>query len=361
MDNELTIFLVCALFFIGIGGFSILLNSILLKFSRTLGIREKGDVIRWANTSKPALGGITFYIVFLFSFVFHGLVFSNGDILHNSVALGLLGSGSLAFIMGLADDAYNTRPILKFTVQVLCGVLMISTGTCISVFELPFLNQLLTILWVVGIMNSINMLDNMDGISSVTTFFIFLIACIYLGLHRNFSMPEFIILLGMMASLLAFLFFNWSPSRMYMGDTGSQFLGVILAYIGIKLFWNASLMSGFSSAGLQVSTLVVAFLLPLVDTTIVSVLRIMRKQSPFIGGRDHTSHNLVYLGMSDSQVAMSFVWVSLINALICYFIFRFVDTWTTGLTIFCVVYSLTIFVSLFFLCFKQREHYTTKS
>ena len=357
METGLKIFLICAAFFVAVSAFSFLLNSILLKFAKTLGIRDKKDIVRWASTTKPALGGITFYIIFLISFIFHGLFFSSQDIMHNMAALGLLGTGSLAFLMGLADDAYNTRPFLKFIVQVACALIMISSGTVINLFETAWLNQLLTVLWVVGIMNSINMLDNMDGISTITSLLIFLIAIVFIALHQDFSRPEFFILLGMVASLCAFLFFNWSPSRMYMGDTGSQFLGLILAFIGVQFFWNSTLLNGLSSPGQQVSILAIGFLLPLVDTTIVSINRIIRGQSPFIGGRDHTTHNLGYLGLSDSQVGLTFAAVSLINGLICFFIFRFVETWTTSLTLFCVLYCLTIFVALFLLCFRQRELY----
>ncbi len=357
MELDLKIFLICSGFFAAMGGFSFLLNSILLKFARTLGIRDKGDIVRWASTSKPALGGITFYIVFLISFIFHGLFFPSSDILHNVAALGLLGTGSLAFLMGLADDAYNTRPFLKFLVQVGCALMMISTGTLIDIFDTAWMNQLLTVTWVVGIMNSINMLDNMDGISTITSLFIFLIGVIFISLHQDYSRPEFFILLGLMASLSAFLFFNWSPSRMYMGDTGSQFLGLILAFVGIHYFWNSSLINDMSSPGQQVSILAIGFLLPLVDTTIVSINRLLRGQSPFIGGKDHTTHNLGYLGLSDSQVALAFTAISAFNALICFFMFRFVEAWTTSLTLFCVLYCLTIFVVLFLLCYRQRSLY----
>ena len=110
----------------------------------------------------------------------------------------------------------------------------------ISIFEMDFLNYIITILWVVGIMNSINMLDNMDGITTVTSIFIFLTALIFLALQNSFQHYDFMIVLGMMGGLISFLFYNWSPSKMYMGDSGSQFLGLLLAIIGIKYFWNST-------------------------------------------------------------------------------------------------------------------------
>jgi UDP-GlcNAc:undecaprenyl-phosphate/decaprenyl-phosphate GlcNAc-1-phosphate transferase len=357
MILDIKTFVICSGFFLGIWGFSMLLYSILLKFSRNLGIRDKGDIIRWATTSKPALGGIAFYIVFLISFIFESIIFESPDLFANIGALGLLGAGSLAFLMGLADDAYNTRPILKFLVQVVCAGLLIGTGTSIDLFENELWNQVLTVLWVIGIMNSINMLDNMDGISTLTSLFIFMIAALYIALHNNLKSPDFIILLGLIATLFAFLFFNWSPSRMYMGDTGSQFLGIILAYIGIKYFWNSTLIDGTSSLSQQIWIFLIGFLLPITDTTIVTLNRILRGRSPFIGGRDHTTHNLVYFGLSDSQVALSFTAISIINLFLCFFLYRFIEEWTTLLNVFCGLYCFAIFASLLYLCIKQRDLY----
>jgi UDP-GlcNAc:undecaprenyl-phosphate/decaprenyl-phosphate GlcNAc-1-phosphate transferase len=149
----------------------------------------------------------------------------------------------------------------------------------------------------------------MDGISTLTSLFIFMIAALYIALHNNLKSPDFIILLGLIATLFAFLFFNWSPSRMYMGDTGSQFLGIILAYIGIKYFWNSTLIDGTSSLSQQIWIFLIGFLLPITDTTIVTLNRILRGRSPFIGGRDHTTHNLVYFGLShiDNQPLSMFL------------------------------------------------------
>jgi UDP-GlcNAc:undecaprenyl-phosphate GlcNAc-1-phosphate transferase len=202
------------------------------------------------------------------------------------------------------------------------------------------------------------MLDNMDGISTLTSLFIFLIAALYIALHNDLKSPDFIILLGLIASLFAFLFFNWSPSKMYMGDTGSQFLGIILAYIGIKFFWNSTLLNGENGFSQQVWVFLIGFLLPIADTTIVSLNRILRGQSPFIGGRDHTTHNLVYFGLSDSQVALSFAAISMINLFLCFFIFRFIEEWTMILSILCGLYCFSIFASLLYLCIKQRDKYS---
>ncbi len=354
-------FLVYAVFFLGITGFSFILYGVLLKFSRNLGIRQEKDVVRWASTAKPALGGIIFYIVFLIAAASYAMFFDGSNRVSDLQSIGSLAAISLAFMMGLADDAYDTRPFLKFGVQVFCGVILIVTGTGISLFESELLNMTLTLVWVVGIMNSINMLDNMDGITTLTSMFILLNALIFMSLHGAFQSPDFIICIGVIGALFAFLFYNWNPSKMYMGDSGSQFLGMLLAMIGIRYFWNSTFLDGTVSQWQQIFTLLIAFLLPIVDTTIVSINRIGRGQSPFVGGKDHTTHNLSYLGMSDSQVALTFAGFSVANLILCYVLFRFVDVWNSYIAIICSVYALSIFVAFFILCKKQKHLYTDQT
>ena len=134
-EEALIQFLIFAVFFLGICGFSFILYGVLLKFSTTLGIRQEKDVIRWASTAKPALGGIIFYIVFLVAAACHTMFSEGTEHVSGLQTLGSLTAISLAFIMGLADDAYNTRPFLKFGVQLLCGIILIFTGTGITLFE----------------------------------------------------------------------------------------------------------------------------------------------------------------------------------------------------------------------------------
>ncbi len=158
---------------------AIMCNVILLRFSQSLGIRNKNDVvIRWSNESKPSLGGVSFFVVFVFASIAYSIVFGgNEDVFRNPKFVGLFTAGSIAFVMGLADDAYNTRPMIKLSVQILCGVLFVLTGTSIDLFHSFWPDAIVTTVWVVIVMNSLNMLDNMDGITGTTVFFI-LISCL---------------------------------------------------------------------------------------------------------------------------------------------------------------------------------------
>jgi len=329
--------------------FSLLINSVFMRFARTLGMREQQLAMeRWSNRTKPAFGGIGFYIVFLVCFAFYGVLFPGLalDALRPEL-LGLLAATSLGFLMGLADDAYNTRPLLKFTVQVMCGAILVATGTTIQIFDHPWANALLTLLWVVGMMNSINMLDNMDGITTVVSMAILMAGITIMVLTGSIDPVFMLLMVGTMAALGGFLFFNWNPSRMFMGDTGSQFLGVFLAFIGIRFFWNAPSPLGELEPMRQFTATILVFLLPLSDTTIVSINRIARGSSPFVGGRDHTTHHLSYAGFSDGQVALTFIAVALFNVFLSYIIFRFVTIWQNIHTVLFVSYCLVVFGTLF--------------
>jgi UDP-GlcNAc:undecaprenyl-phosphate GlcNAc-1-phosphate transferase len=349
MYSGTQLFLIYSGFFFAALVFSLLIDSLFMRFARTLGIREKDQMlVRWSSTSKPAFGGIGFFILFLVSWTLHGVIFpGEGSAALRPELLGLLAATSLGFLMGLADDAYNTRPLLKFIVQLACGGILIASGTCIDLFEAHWLNVAITLLWVVGMMNSINMLDNMDGITTTVSMAIIACALVVLIVTDAMDPVYMVLMVGTMAALGGFLFFNWNPSRMYMGDTGSQFLGVLLAFIGIRFFWNASSAMGTWEPARQVLLPIMVFLLPIVDTTVVSINRIARGHSPFVGGRDHTTHHLSYLGLSDGQVALTYIGLSLVNVFLTFVVFRFVAEWKNIHTLLFVSYVLVVFGTLF--------------
>ncbi len=348
-----------SLFFIAVVFFTIVINSILLRFSRTLGIRDKDQqhMIRWSPVHKPSLGGITFFIAFLISISAYSVLFRSGfDTFQHKSVLALVMVTSIAFTMGLADDAYNTRPWLKFFMQLACGLVLVLADIYIRITPYETLNYALTILWVAGLMNSINMLDNMDGITASVSggIIVMLLTSVF-----YFNVPgyfDFMILLGVLGSLIGFLFHNWNPSRMFMGDTGSQFLGVLLAYFSIKYFWNARDAMGEIIQAKQFCLLVIGFCVPLVDTGVVVINRLARGQSPFVGGKDHTTHHLSYLGFSDRQVALIFIGLNLISLLLVVVMLRLIEGWAHWLTFAFLAYFLTVFSVMLYISRKNKKH-----
>jgi len=292
------------------------------------------------------LGGITFFIIYLIGVIFIRF-FYDVQATSNLSLIGIFLSVIIAFTLGLFDDAYDTKPIIKFLTQLLCGLILIATGNFIKIFSSDILNYTITLFWVIGIMNSINMLDNMDAITSIVSLLIFLLTLLNMYILGSFYDSNFLVIVGLVGALISFLFFNWHPSKMFMGDTGSQFLGMFLAVIGIKYFWNGTDFYSNAIHIKQFFMVLIAFPLPIIDTTTVFIKRISKGKSPFIGGKDHTTHHLAYLGLSCSQVALVFLGISIISNILVITII-FISAWKL---IYTIVYSL-YFVSLFAVLFK---------
>ena len=337
-----------ALFFLISGFFSFLINWLFLKFSFNLGARNEGEInqVRWSSNIKPAIGGISFFIVFLISISVIGTLPRQTDYLLDKHLIGIIASTSLGFILGLADDAYNTNPLAKFILQLSCAFILIISDVYIKISGNPAIDFIITIVWVIGLMNSINMLDNMDAITTTISM------CIIIGLIAIIALSGpalstfyLVMLVGVFGALSGFLFFNWNPSRIIMGDTGSQFLGVFLASTSILFFWN------FKDAGstlyIQPKQFIVPmllFIVPLIDTTTVTIRRIMRRQSPFVGGKDHITHHLAYLGLSDKLVAVTLIVTSLLSLPFVLLLILQVIEWTGWITLYAFIYFGAIFL-----------------
>jgi UDP-GlcNAc:undecaprenyl-phosphate/decaprenyl-phosphate GlcNAc-1-phosphate transferase len=352
--------LLYTLLFCGTLIFSILINGLFLNFSQNLGIRRnQGVQIRWSASAKPALGGISFYIIFLISFIFLELLSEDTHgYLASKKIVGLLFALTLAFLMGLADDAFDTKPLVKFMVQCFCGIILISTGTKINTFESEFLNYSLTLLWVVGMMNSINMIDNMDAISTIVSI---AICAFTLYINMYFKMatsPVSLITLTVIGTLLGFLIYNWHPSKIFMGDTGSQFLGIFLAFCGIESCWNIPVASGPNNLPVMhpLHNLVIValvFIMPITDTVIVVINRLLKGSSPFIGGRDHTTHYLFYNGITEKRIALLFLLINTFGGLLA-FILIAQPEFSIETSLLYGIYPVVLFLFLFYLT-KRKD------
>ncbi|MCB0515869.1 MAG: MraY family glycosyltransferase [Chitinophagales bacterium] len=273
-------------------------------------------LVRWSTAAKPRIGGFIFFSVFLLTIGISYYFFPQFFPQDKSLWF-LLAATTLAFVLGWWDDVKNVPPIVKSIGQFFCAQLLYSGGFELVLSPWNELNYIFTILWVVGIMNSLNMLDNMDGIAASVALFIVLIMLYANYMQGNNSLILFLCL-PVIGSLLAFLQYNWHPSKIYMGDAGSQFLGVFLAAIALKTLIPQQSSEALATQGaiFHWGALIlpfVVFSLMIIDTATVTVRRIRRGQSPFVGGKDHTTHNLAFLGLKDAQVAWSFVFFSVIN------------------------------------------------
>lgn len=336
---------------------TVFINGVLLKFVKTLGIREQSTtIIRWSPVSKPSLGGITFFLIFLLSISSFSFFFPGNIIFHDNHSLALIIICILGFLLGLGDDAYNTNPLLKLFVQTLCGVVLWLCGAGIKITPYEWLNITLTIIWVIGVMNSINMLDNMDGITASVSASIILSFILIQIVSDKIHLFDMFVLCAVLASVIGFLFHNWNPSRMFMGDTGSQFLGVFLAYYGIRYFWNGTDIQSSLIQSKQITLVLIGFMIPILDSSIVIINRLLRGQSPAVGGKDHTTHHLSYLGYSDSQVGFIFLGLSAFSTLLILVMVRLIDGWSHLYTIAFWCWFFVVFCVLFIITRKNKNY-----
>jgi len=291
------------------------------------------------------LGGISFYILFLIAICSYFIFpFHNGENLGKEL-LALIGCVSTAFIVGFYDDTYNTNPMLKLYGQIFCGIILAVSGIVIPVCSYQFINIVLTILWTVFLMNSINMLDNMDGITTSVSITIILAAITLMVLDDATSSLYFITSIGVCAALIGFLFHNWNPSKIFMGDSGSQFLGAFLSFLSIVTMWKYKNVANGEFSVQQFLIPAVAFIIPIIDSVTVTIRRIARGQSPAVGGKDHTTHMLAYNGFSDKMVATTFFAISGFSVLIIYIIKQMFGNWNLVKSFAIIAYCICLFLA----------------
>jgi UDP-GlcNAc:undecaprenyl-phosphate GlcNAc-1-phosphate transferase len=206
-------------------------------------------------------------------------------------------------ITGLVDDIKQLRPWPRFVVQnviaVIATLILISNNTLGSAVGIIAIDFALTLFWLVGISNSINFFDNIDGGASGTAAITSLaLFCIALQNGQVLVAAMSVVLVG---STLGFLIWNKSPARIYMGDAGSLFLGLLMASLTIQLDTKSD--SGIF--GLLVPILLLA--IPILDTSVAVLKRLVRGISPFQGGKDHLSHRLLRIGLN-RKIAVIILW-----------------------------------------------------
>jgi UDP-GlcNAc:undecaprenyl-phosphate GlcNAc-1-phosphate transferase len=255
------------------------------------------------RTPIPYLGGVAIIlgVLAVTSFSLIGFSTSQANIL---LALSLLLPAIALGLIGLVDDIRNLSPWPRFVAQSVAGVitaiLLISTDTVGSPTGSVLVDALITIIWIVGITNSINFFDNLDGGASGTVA-ITSIALLILALQGE----QYLIaaLSGVLAGATSgFLLWNKPPARIYMGDAGALFLGLLIASLVIRLDTNP--INNFATFSIPILLLAV----PIMDTSVAVLSRLKRGISPFQGGKDHLSHRLMRSGLS-KRLAVISLWI----------------------------------------------------
>lgn len=262
---------------------------------------------RWHRQPTPSLGGVGMFAAFVLALLAISLFYRQLPGHWN-----LLAGALVMFALGTYDDFKRISPPVKLGGQLLAATLFIAAGDVIDFFPWPIANILLTYFWLVGISNAINLLDNMDGLSGGVSLIAALMLAYFNGRMGDVTLTWFSLLLA--GGILGFLVFNFPPARIFMGDSGSMFLGFTLAALAVARRSQAS--SVLAIMGVPV----MLFLLPILDTALVTITRLLRGQSPAQGGTDHTSHRLVAFGLSERQAVLVLYGVAVVAGLSAIFL-----------------------------------------
>ena len=249
---------------------------------------------RLNNRPTALFGGVAIAVTVLF------VAPLGGDLL--ALALPLLG-GFLMFVVGVADDVLSLKPTTKLIAEIALAAVVVFFGERLNWTNVPVVDMLLTMVWLVGLTNAFNLLDNMDGLCAGTA--IIAAAALLFGLvGRPDVQPEMRYLAVLLGATSGFLIYNAHPASIFMGDAGSLFLGFTLATLTLSAGGPAHDRSRILSI---VVAPVLVLLIPIFDTTLVTLSRLVSGRPVSQGGRDHSSHRLVALGLSERR-AVHVLW-----------------------------------------------------
>ncbi len=276
--------------------------------------RPKAD--RWHRSVIPMLGGVAIAGAVLLVSVFRPPV--------TWAALALVVGAALLAIVGLVDDFRPLRPQIKFLLQLVVTLAVVASGVQISVTGVTPVDQLITLAWLVGITNAFNLLDNMDGLAAGIGLIAAAFRCYFFVLDGNAEGAG--LAAALCGALAGFLLFNFQPASIFMGDTGSLFLGMMVG--GLNVVGPAPYNRG-TVAVLMLPVLIL--LVPIFDTLFVSIARTLAGRSFAQGGRDHTSHRLVSLGLSERGAVLTLWAMAVGSGLVATLSYRFGFSYTVTL------------------------------
>lgn len=270
------------------------LTALLTPLVRRIAIRAgmvahpKND--RWHRRPTALLGGISIGVSVALTWLFFA-----HQLPHHAQGWTVLGGSLFLGMIGFVDDVVHIKPYQKLICQLFASALAIYAGLILPWTVSPQVNIAITFFWLVGITNAINLLDNMDGLAAGVSATAAVFLSINLALNNQ---PQEALMLAVLAgALVGFLIYNSNPASVFMGDTGSMFIGFFLA--------SAALMSASGARSrsflVVLAVPVLVLFIPIFDTTLVTIMRKLAGRPASQGGRDHTSHRLVALGLSESR------------------------------------------------------------
>jgi UDP-GlcNAc:undecaprenyl-phosphate GlcNAc-1-phosphate transferase len=286
---------------------SVLLTYIVRLLARRYGFVAKPKADRWHKKPTAMMGGVAIYLTTVSASLFFLWPPTNE-------LLVILAGSSFLFLVGLVDDVLHIKPYQKLIGQMIGAVIVVGYGLVLPWTDFQVMNICITVFWLIGLTNALNLLDNMDGLAAG----IAAIAAMALGLvlYANGQTFELTLVTAFIGALLGFLVFNFNPASIFMGDCGSMFVGFFLASTVLLSQFGGRSRSILAVLAVPVLTLFV----PIFDTAFVTILRKMRGLPASQGGRDHTSHRLVALGLNERSAVLLLYGLAVLSGGLAFFV-----------------------------------------
>lgn len=321
----------------------------IILISKKLKLGDKGGGRKIHKKVIPTLGGIAIIISFMVSLLAWSpnftieTNFKNNEFLFGGISVLIL------LIVGVRDDLIPMKSMVKLVVQVLTAFIVVVFGKLYFVdfdglFGLEvipvFYGKLLSIIIIVAIVNAYNLIDGIDGLASVMAMISSLFFAMWFILGNNIVMYS--VAIGLFGSLLGFLMLNKSPAKIFMGDTGSMFVGFILAILAIRFIdFNAVVKDSYFHVENAPLIAMTTMLVPVLDVIRVFVDRMLAKKSPFFPDKSHIHHLLLKIGFTHNMVvsllgflSVTFIFISvLFNDKLSFLVFIFMCMIFIGLSI----------------------------
>ncbi len=286
--------------------FSLILTPKVIDLAFKLDIVDKPDKRKVHTQPKPRLGGLSVFSAYWLALIICYLI--KPTAVSDIPILGIAIGTTIGFVIGLLDDKFDLKPVFKLIGQIVVGLTFWLLGVRIEfvsnlwncaqgtvMYLSPFMSLTATVFWVVVVMNALNLIDGLDGLLAGLTSIISLAIAVILYLKARFML---IPMLGALIGVsLGFLRYNFHPAEIFLGDSGSMFIGSLLAGLSIL-----GPIKGFTLAGLVPSILI--FGVPLSDTFLAFFRRLLAGRSPFTADKEHIHHKLLNLGLTQVQAVL---------------------------------------------------------
>jgi UDP-GlcNAc:undecaprenyl-phosphate GlcNAc-1-phosphate transferase len=307
--------------------------SLLFSFVLTWGVRNLAMGRGWVappiqdrdlhKAPLPRLGGVPVFLSFLIGVAVTLLASLHFPKLAAELPirtlLTVLVPGTLIFLLGLYDDIHSIGPYTKFAVQGVAAIMLFAGG--LRILELPvlfgarhlpwYIGLPITVLWVIGVTNAFNLIDGLDGLAAGSALFSTFV--VFVAAIANDSSLVSLLTIALAGAILGFLRFNFNPATIFLGDSGSLFIGFMLSALALEGAQKAPTV-------IAVAIPVVSFGLPILETTLSVLRRLISGQSIFKADRQHIHHKLLQNGMSPRQVVIALYAVSALFALLSLFL-----------------------------------------